>query len=401
MTLNIFEKDVQNWASQSRDKGKLNCGDGLYLEQRGARGRKYWKFRIAVAGTVKDVKLGEYPELGLEQARAATMPVRELAGRGINPASYESTLNVFGDHAGADPNSFGAAAARYISSLSAQRARDGLKRMTALQQTPLWKLRIQSLDEATLIGAVHRQLRLNGLEHARLLADDLIAIGRAHQRVWSQAMFRLALSNQVQSVDMPIWATGSALSPLQLGDVLRGSERGGSSWQVQLSHLTLAYTVQRPMDVFQLRWRHLDLDARLWHMHSASHPAVVVEVPLAELLVQRFKRLKRESDYVFFHPHSPSQHITGEGLKRLLYVHLGMRGQFTATGWRHAFESWFHAYAAALYLQPNACVELLKPEKRGTVAAQSNSLRQTLDAWESCLSTLAQQSGQLLEQSRS
>ena len=62
--------------------------DGLYIEVR-PTGRKYWRYRIQVGGKTHKITLGEYPAVGLSEARSKRDSVRNdlLSGKDPNAAT--------------------------------------------------------------------------------------------------------------------------------------------------------------------------------------------------------------------------------------------------------------------------------------------------------------------------
>ena len=62
--------------------------DGLYIEVR-PTGRKYWRYRIQIEGKVRKITLGEYPAVGLSEARSKRDSVRNdlLSGKDPNAAT--------------------------------------------------------------------------------------------------------------------------------------------------------------------------------------------------------------------------------------------------------------------------------------------------------------------------
>ena len=64
---------------------KLRDGQGLYFHI-ATSGKKTWRYRFRVAGKESTFTLGEYPQMTLEQARAAKIEAREQVKDGKNPA---------------------------------------------------------------------------------------------------------------------------------------------------------------------------------------------------------------------------------------------------------------------------------------------------------------------------
>jgi hypothetical protein len=64
---------------------KLSDANGLYLEVRPS-GTKLWRYRYYIDGKEGLFALGEYPEIGLAQARNLRDEARKLVKQGIHPA---------------------------------------------------------------------------------------------------------------------------------------------------------------------------------------------------------------------------------------------------------------------------------------------------------------------------
>ena len=64
---------------------RLNDHRGLYLEVK-STGVKAWRFRFTLAGKASMYALGEYPGVGLAEARERCEAARKLVKQGISPA---------------------------------------------------------------------------------------------------------------------------------------------------------------------------------------------------------------------------------------------------------------------------------------------------------------------------
>src|SRR5690606_12815884 len=65
---------------------KLTDGAGLFLAVQHT-GAKCWRYRYRIDGRENLFALGEYPAIGLQQARAQRDAARELVNKGIHPAA--------------------------------------------------------------------------------------------------------------------------------------------------------------------------------------------------------------------------------------------------------------------------------------------------------------------------
>ena len=71
---------------QRAKEGTHDDGNGLRLKV-GKTGTKRWLLRLTVNGTRREIALGHYPDLGLEDAREAAGEARKAARQGIDPKS--------------------------------------------------------------------------------------------------------------------------------------------------------------------------------------------------------------------------------------------------------------------------------------------------------------------------
>jgi hypothetical protein len=69
---------------------KLADGGGLCLEVR-PNGSKLWRYRYKIAGKENLFAVGDYPTLGLAEARAERENARKLVKEGIHPAHQRHT----------------------------------------------------------------------------------------------------------------------------------------------------------------------------------------------------------------------------------------------------------------------------------------------------------------------
>jgi hypothetical protein len=64
---------------------KLADTNGLYLEVKPS-GSKLWRYRYKINGKENVFAIGEYPTVGLSDARAERIKARELVKQGIHPS---------------------------------------------------------------------------------------------------------------------------------------------------------------------------------------------------------------------------------------------------------------------------------------------------------------------------
>ena len=72
-------------AKPGKTPRKLPDDRGLYIEIR-PTGAKLWRYRYRIGGKENVSALGEYPEIGLQEAREDRDAARKLVKQGIHPA---------------------------------------------------------------------------------------------------------------------------------------------------------------------------------------------------------------------------------------------------------------------------------------------------------------------------
>lgn len=70
---------------QAKSPCKLSDGKGLYFEITQS-GSKRWIYRYKIAGMESTFTIGHYPDLSLDQARAAHSEAYKVVKQGINPS---------------------------------------------------------------------------------------------------------------------------------------------------------------------------------------------------------------------------------------------------------------------------------------------------------------------------
>src|SRR5882724_10437923 len=98
-------------AKPSRKPYKLTDSAGLHLEVR-PNGSKLWRLRYRIGGKENMFALGDYPTIGLAEARAERDKARKLIKQGVHPAHNRQALRVATIAEGA--NTFEAVAREWI-----------------------------------------------------------------------------------------------------------------------------------------------------------------------------------------------------------------------------------------------------------------------------------------------
>lgn len=71
--------------SRAKKKGRFGDGEGLFLRVLDPGKRVYWVYRYRVAKHEREMSLGPYPEITLEQARIKHVDARATVLKGTDP----------------------------------------------------------------------------------------------------------------------------------------------------------------------------------------------------------------------------------------------------------------------------------------------------------------------------
>ena len=181
---------------------KLTDGGGLYLEVR-PTGSKLWRYRYRIAGRENLFAVGDYPALGLAEARALRAEARELVKRGIHPAHDRQAARLV-THA-ANANTFEAVAREWMG-----------KKKTAW--TPYYARQVEQFLEADVFPYVGT-LPIRNVTAAHLLAivrriEERGAVTVALMvRQWTSAVFRYAVSTLRADTDPAATLKGAIHRP--------------------------------------------------------------------------------------------------------------------------------------------------------------------------------------------
>lgn len=404
----ISEQDVAQWTGYP--KVKFNCGDSLFLEQRSAGASKTWIVRIRVNGVVKERKLGVLSEMKLEEARELAAVVREQASHGIYVPSLAPMLAFLGLDELPDASTFGGLAARYAMQQGAANASQRSARdaawvgMLALKESRIWRLPIQSLTVAQAFGALRLQAIRYGPESAARAQASIRAViqyALEHRFIRGSAVehMREAVWDDAVPAARSAWATGSMVSPQQLGEALWRAQATYSTPPVKLGLVILAMTVQPVDDVVAVRWDNLDLPNALWRIPprplgrppSTRHPVSTVYgekiVPLPSQLVAILRAVDQVHPYVCYRPKGDhSQHVTAVAMFAFMRNSLGLRQMFGPKAWSRAFQGWAESEGArqAAPVEDAGCIAYILKRSRVTlelVGAHEEGVRTILQAW--------------------
>jgi len=242
--------------------------DGLCIEVR-PTGARLWRFRYRFAGKAQMVGLGEYPVVGLQEARKRVLTERERLAHGTDPAAVRRQLRHAKAIAGDD--SLKSVAAEWI----AKRTDGGWSQATIDKHTQrletwafpyLGKRAMRSITAADLLLVVQRPENASKIETAHRL-----------KQVFG-SLFRYAISTGRADAD-PSTALRGALVPLKvthraslknpqaIGAMLRAIDGYSGRGTAATAALKLAPLVfVRPGELRKAEWREFEFKESQWRI---------------------------------------------------------------------------------------------------------------------------------------
>lgn len=294
--------DTKIRAQKPRERAyRVADAQGLCLEVRPSSA-KVWRYRYRHAGQASMITLGEYPTMGLADARAERDRLRALVRSGANPAHVARLERI--TKAGQAATTFGAVGLELLE----KRAKEGLspqsvKRERRLIEKDMAGIRDLPITEVTapLLLDTLRKLERRGVietahrarAHAGQVFRYAIATGRAE---------RNPAADLTGALEQPKTTHLAALTePAKIGKLLRAIDAYQGS-PVTTAALKLApLFFVRPGELRSARWADIDLGGAEWR-YTASKTKTPHIVPLATqaiAILRELHPLTQRSEYVF------------------------------------------------------------------------------------------------------
>ena len=322
-------------AKRTRKPYKLTDNAGLYLEVRPS-GKKLWRYRYRIAGKENVYALGEYPALGLAEARRERDNARRLVKEGIHPAHNRRAAlaaKVYENR-----NSFEAVAREWIE--------QGRSRWTAyyLRQVE----RFLEADVFPYIGT----LPIRSVTAAHLLEIVKRVEKRAPSvaflvRQWCSAVFRYAVATLRADGDPTIALRGAITRPrvehrkpltaTEIPKLLKKLDEHGGFRTTAIAMRLLLLTFVRPVELRAAEWPEFDLDNATWRLPAermkSRQTHIVPLSPQAVELLRELKTITGGNRLLFPNHRRPKTYMTVTTLNRAL-ERMGYGGRFSSHGFR-------------------------------------------------------------------
>jgi integrase len=324
-------------AKAGKTPRKLTDDRGLYIEVR-PTGAKLWRYRYRIAGKENVFALGEYPEIGLAQAREDRDAARKLVKQGIHPAHSRAEAKAAQVAANAD--TFQAVATRWLAE----------KRKTWVPSTALHAERalqaglfpyignapVRTVTPARLLELLRQSEKQSGPTSARQL------------RQLASQVFRFAIVNQCGGDTDPAMLLKGAIhalptrhrKPLSRDRIKAlcgalGKYVGTLETIIAMKLLLMLFV--RTMELREAEWSEFDLDAAEWRIPAARmkmrEPHFVPLSAQAVALLRELHHRTGRGRYLFPNTRRRDACMAATTLNVAL-GRMGFGGEFSAHGFR-------------------------------------------------------------------
>lgn len=403
----LTPSQVQNAKPQAAPY-KLRDGGGLFLLVN-PDGAKRWRmdYRRPVTGKQNTIGLGAFPVVKLAAAREKREAVRKQLADGIDPGAQRKAAKVAGEERAA--NSFEVVAREWLEVKSPEWMDETAKRATAWLENNVFpiigKRPIAELEynAPALLDVLQRMVKRGAVDSTHRVREHMgavfryaIATGRARHDPVADLRDALpkAQGRNFAALTKPddIAALLHAIDGYQGGPVTRAA--------LQLSPLVF----QRPGEVRQAEWAHIDLDAAEWRVPAPvqkltkaqkENPRTPDHVVLlsrqAVAILREIQPLTGRGRYVFHGARDRDRPLSNNAVRSALR-RLGYTGEeMTAHGFRHMASTRLNEMSLWNPDAIEAALSHKMPGVRGVYAGRAKFLeerRRMMQAWADYLDCL-------------
>ena len=302
-------------------------------------GSKLWRLKYRIAGKEKQLALGQYPDIGLAEARKRRDLARAQIEQGIDP-SLDRQRGKAAAKLSAD-NTFSAIATDYI----AKRQKEGLASATIskahfflAQLSPaIGSMPIKEVDTQMLLAALKRIEGKGNYETAK------------RTRSFASRVFRYAVSTGRADADPAALLSGALISVKakhyaailkaeEFGVVLRAIDSYDGSPITRFALQFAPHVFVRPGELRHAEWQEFDFDKAVWkipagRMKARRPHAVPLSSQVLDIL-DELRKLTGPQGYVFPSLHSSARPMS-ENTMNVAFRRMGFsKDEITSHGLR-------------------------------------------------------------------
>ena len=322
---------------------KLADAGGLYLEVRSS-GKKLWRYRYKIAGKENVFAIGEYPAIGLSEARSARDEAKKLVKQGIHPA-HNRQLHLSAQ-INENQNTFKVIALEWYEATK-----------TKKHWTPYYAKQVDRVFNADVfpfignlpIRSVTPSHMLSVLERVEKRGANTVAI---LTRQWCSAVFCYAVSRRKADNDPTIVLKGTIQRPsvvhsrrLPVKEIpvfLNALDNYSGHRTTIIAMRLIMLSFVRTRELRMATWDEIDFENAEWRIPGARMKMRDPHaIPLCRQAIELLKELKTLTGYqtwLFPNTRSPDDCMSATTLNRAI-EYLGWKGTFAAHGFRSTASS--------------------------------------------------------------
>lgn len=377
--------DTKARQAKPRDKiYRIADAKGLALEVRPS-GQKFWRYRFRLDGKANMFTIGEYPAMGLAEARQKLEEARALVAQGINPNTAKRTA--VASRIKENLTTFRSVAEEWIASSThwSRNYAAQVSKTLALNAYPkIGNLPLNDITPAQMLAIIN-EVQSRG---APTVARNL--------RQWCGATFRYGITTLRCDSDPTAPLSGVVrrgkvkhhppLKPESLPDFLRKLDGYLGYGVAKPATQLMLMTFVRTIEIRRAQWEDFDLDGALWRIPGEKMKMGTEHiVPLsrqAVALLRDVHMLTGHRRFVFPNTRRPDVSISATTINRVI-KYIGYAGVVSGHGFRSTASTMLHemGYPAAIIELQLAHLERNKVKAAYNHAQYLDERRQMMQDW--------------------
>lgn len=335
MAARLTDSHARN--AKPKDKAyKLTDGNGLLLLVK-PNGKKHWRYRYELDGKENMLAVGDYPQLGLKQAREVRDWARNLVKQGRHP-SQQRRADKFAEMESAS-NTFAAIAREWIGQNEGRWTPYYAKQVRTVLGNDVFpnigKLPIQDVKPAYIFKLLKKVTERDAPTVALLIRQVCSSIFR-YAVATLRAEYDPCASLKGAIARKPV-RHKTALAKEEIAGLLANVDQSSGTPWVRISIKLLLMTFVRPGELRRAEWSEFDLTKAEWRI-PAEHmkkrePHIVPLSRQALNLLHELRAISQDRPQLFPNRRDPKRVMSQTTMNRYL-ERIGYKGKFSAHGFR-------------------------------------------------------------------
>ncbi len=390
---------------------QLRDGGGLFANVTG--GGVYWRYEYRHEGKRRNLSIGSYPEVGLEEAREKHKEARALLARGTDPSTHKRMMKAA--NTDISTNSFEAIAREWFGRNKDSWSESHKVRTLSYLERDVFpwmgKLNINEVMPSHVIRVVQRVEARGAGDAARRVKQYILQVYK-----YAKTM-EIAERNPAADIDNNIILQprskkhfSTITDPPKVGQLLRDMEDYQGSFVVRCALRLSALVMLRPGELRAAEWSEIDLEQGVWtievrrmkaptHVKRANQSTHII--PLSRQAIEVFRELQPLTGrfkYVFPSARGASKPLSNNAVRAALRT----MGYDNDTMTPHGFRGMASTLLNEKGFNPDAIERQLAHKDSNTIRAAYNRAEylnertQMMQSWADYLDELRLTTGKVL-----